>query len=795
MKMHKNEIIAGLLGAIMTLAMVASPALAAYTLEDYPTFLFTDHTANYYIVVGSNAKAEDVVGAVDVATRLAGESYEVVAVPGAAVTQFEGLDKDGINIGTSSGGAALTDGGSVYDNPFPSATLRTSHFSGLKDSTFTWRSNSYDFREQVDVSGVKMRHEYISNINGTEKMEIESGDITYEFVFEKAVDISSATGKGTISDPEYAYPVKIQLLGQDFTIVGVGSSSIKMLVGTSGTVRKEAGTATKTLSYGEYTIEITGAANDIWASFDIKDSTGAVVDSLTVDGEGNSRDSTAAGLTIKLLQARALGTDPATATYEADIVVGPIGAVEKEYDTSADVTTTGTANDGFPGLTCPGIDCWGIQFVPSGSSDGYIANGAKIQVVYKPSQTRYLIAGEKITLPNDYAELGFVGFGTDNFATITIEPVTGITAFNYSKDSQAFGNLNGLKISTDVSSSIKGLGGNTFDEAYVLFNASKSGSYPYPVMIGFYDSAKKKILVGGTFSDVGTTTIATSEYTSVYMNTTGSIQYNFTLTYAGAGERNYYLTIIVSPGNSKLFQMVAFGTSPGSGTVTVDFQNNTVWSSSQAPEFRIGSNAGTAETTDIKATTEGKQYDVGKASQDIVDDSGFIIVSPATYTASDKAVIKVPNKELTVRVYFGKEVTTTAEEQTYNKVVPITTAVAKLDTEIPDPATVDKNLVLIGGSCANSLVQKLVDEGKLDAAYTCEGGTPGEGWKTGEGYIWVIEDAFKEGQTVVVAAGTDAADTRKVCLVLQQYDTLLAGRTETAIKVTEVSAAGIAALE
>jgi hypothetical protein len=88
----------------------------------------------------------------------------------------------------------------------------------------------------------------------------------------------------------------------------------------------------------------------------------------------------------------------------------------------------------------------------------------------------------------------------------------------------------------------------------------------------------------------------------------------------------------------------------------------------------------------------------------------------------------------------------------------------------------------------------LVTNGKLDAKYTCAGGTPGAGWETGKGYIWLIEDAFKTGQTVIVVAGTSKEQTKIACSVLQKYDTLLKDSTATAISITSATTAGITPL-
>lgn len=162
-----------------------------------------------------------------------------------------------------------------------------------------------------------------------------------------------------------------------------------------------------------------------------------------------------------------------------------------------------------------------------------------------------------------------------------------------------------------------------------------------------------------------------------------------------------------------------------------------------------------------------------------------------------EAVITYPDTQVFADLYILSEgaVTSTSAtgSGTIKKAVPISDSISKLDTDIPSPATVDQDLILVGGSCVNDLVQKLVDDGKLDAKYTCTGGL-GEGWESGKGYIWLIEDCFKTGQTCLIAAGTSKEGTRTACSVLQKYDTLLADSTATAIEVTSATTAGITPL-
>lgn len=112
--------------------------------------------------------------------------------------------------------------------------------------------------------------------------------------------------------------------------------------------------------------------------------------------------------------------------------------------------------------------------------------------------------------------------------------------------------------------------------------------------------------------------------------------------------------------------------------------------------------------------------------------------------------------------------------QTINQVVPITAPVAKLDTEVPATSAdrTGKNLVLVGGPCANSLVADLATAGKFP--YTCAS-WPGRNF----GLLQVIDDAFASGKVALVVAGTTAVDTRNAAQKLQSG----VGLTGTSLEV------------
>ena len=765
--------------ALTALMSIVSPALAANTLADYPTFM-----ANTIVVVGKAASVEDVIGAVDIAVRLAEVGKTTATTTCAAATgAVTGTEKDSCGLASS------------LSTDFPAlAILKTAHYSGLKDTTYSWNSNDYDYREQIDFGAVAMSHNFTdSYVNGTETMVVESGDVKYQFVFEKAL-----TGIGSVSDPNYTYPINIQLLGKAFSIVGsAADNTVKVLQGSIGTA-----TATSAVTYGTYSIYSDLGQDATWARLKIQDAAGNTVDTLIIS-QGVSKASSAAGLTILPTSVKALQDGTVVGT---DLVVGSTtDGVVKTYDTTADVTSTGTASDKFPGETEWGVQVGSRVSPGTGTSfsvAGQISVGDVLEVIYKPASTQYIKAGGKLSLPNSYGDLGFEGWNTAKFVTITIKPLSGtVSAYNYSATTQSFGDLNGIEISSDVGGSIvSAVANNGFDKAYILFNRTRdTGGLLLPVSIGFYDSSLKKVLINDTFTaESATAGVPNSEYVSKVLNlTVGNIDnmtYQFKLSYSNAGDNQWYLTVVLNGSNTGIISgMYAGDASTGSTSKSINmtYQNKTAPSSTSAPSFRLGTTAASAEADEIKAT-DSAQRSVGKQSQEIVDSTGILLQDTNVNGASDKVVFKVPFKTLYAKVYFGKLGAAAAGETiSYASypAIPMSSAVAKLDTEVEADTTLQaKNMVSVGGPAVNKVTAKAM--GLTYPTYGASGLLP---ITSGQGYIKVYDGTYTTGKSVVVVFGWEAANTRTSATVLQQYDTLLTGKNASAVKVTAATAAGVTA--
>jgi hypothetical protein len=775
-----RKLIAGFMTALIALLTTTSPVLAATQLGSYPTFLAgTDGTLGAYVVVGSTANPADVVGAIDLATRLAevGKTTTTTSCSGSSAA-VDGISKDSVTIKKG-----------LLGSFFPES-IRSFHYSTLTTGTFSWASSTYDYYEDIfNMTTLYTSHDFgTTGINGTQSLVIPSNSLKYRYIFKKALDLGSKTaGKGTVTAPEYTYPININLLGKPFQIVGLGVNQVVMLSGSIGTA-----TATTPVVYGDYSAYSDLGSDAAWARVIIKDKAGNTVDTLVITQAGD-KTSTAAGLTVKVTAVRALqdGT-----IVGSDLVMGPTNAIEKTYTVSCDISGTGTSDFKFPGETE-----WCIQSVIA--SVGNITVNDRIEVVYKPSTEKYIKstdANPTLSLPNGYGKIGFVGtgFNYDSWSTLTFTPVTGKSAYwddgmtGATNSTIAASNLNGIEISSDVAGSIA-YGSNGYSKAYILFNYTL-GNTSQPVMVGFWDSVNSRIAVD--LSDA-------TYYKPLTSAVDDGFGFNFTISYSNGAaniDKQYlYLNVSanktdtansVGTGGASYFNIFELGpagsTNGYSDSVRINYANKSAtWSTSTAPEFRLLSTS-TAEANDVQIYSTDKDGTVqsvaaGATAQDVVTDGGNVVVSPSAYSGSDIVKVKVPAQVLTAKLYVGKLGSgTTGSSVSYASYpsIPITSAVAKLDTEITATEKA-KNLVVVGGPCVNS-----VAAAALGVTYPACGAS--STIPEGKGLIKVVASPYTEGtgKVVIVVAGWEAVNTRTATSVLQLYNTKLTGVTASSVEVT-----------
>jgi hypothetical protein len=260
----------------------------------------------------------------------------------------------------------------------------------------------------------------------------------------------------------------------------------------------------------------------------------------------------------------------------------------------------------------------------------------------------------------------------------------------------------------------------------------------------------------------------------------GRLEYRFTVTIGGGGSDSSIDSVkikSVGTNNPALLLLEEKTKDNKEDAIIVEITDNIVAST---PRLELNTILFTHDPPDMQTSTSvggtsGLDHHVTKWGTKVVLDM----------SGAGTATITYPDSQVYHLVAVGENpswITAATEAGTYKTYAPLSLPVAKLASEVTSADKTNANIVLVGGPCANSLVQALVDAGKLDASMTCAGGNPGPAWTPGAAYVKVVEDAFATGRVALVVAGTNAADTRLATSLLSQGR--LADQTASGVKVS-----------
>jgi len=727
----ENKIISGLMLTLVA-GLVLAPLARATNLSEFPGFLAKVEdgvsTPNYYIVVGDNAAPIDVVGAIDVASTLASAlSYQEKSVPGVTTTEVEGKELE----------YSLDESSVQYG-------LTKTHVPLLWRGDISFRGDTYYSYEKVYVTAEASNSLSDDLVNGSAKGIVSN--ITYDFILSEPID--NSTDPITIENP-----LKLNIFGKEYQIIGFDSSSITILSGVTGMAD-----STTPVEYEGYKFYVVDGETGEWAKIQVTDEEGNVVASDIYELGKSPLEFNLGGKTIKV-KVLSVYASAITSTITAKLAVGE--EVEKKIP-------VGTGDDSvFP------EEPWVLSAVhTSGSAPNMLFKGLAITYdfsrdSFEDSDTSiYLGVEEKVVAPNGYFEVGVEGFKVNDFATVTVEPVEKLDVYDEDNPETMVGeDLYGLKLVSDIP--VFGAS-QEYSEYYVLYNDTH---YVEAYKIGDTVVTTSSKIVA--FNSTGWSGPSEGEVTRV-LQVTGKFDatsFDVSVTFNATNVSATTETDKVSNVGVKKVEVVV-----GSDRITLNFHGLT----SAAPY--LGATKDEAEASDV-VYGQG----IGKGYTDVITDYGVVLKNLETNAENDKVVMEIPADEQKLVLYVGKIGGTTTTGGTYKEAVAITSPVAKLASEV-DTAVLDKDLILVGGPCANPLVQQLVDAGKLNETYTCAGGVPGEAWTPNTAYIIVVDDAFN-GHRAMIVAGTMGTDTRVACSALQNYDTYLSGIESNAVKIDTTVAA------
>ncbi|MEM5829330.1 MAG: S-layer protein [Candidatus Aenigmatarchaeota archaeon] len=692
----KEKLIAGLMAALTALTTVY-PVLAV-TLGDAIPSLGTP-VEDWLIVIGATAKPEDVVGAADIAITLAGLSTEEVTLPGAAaaVTGKE------VSVAFD---ADLT-------TQFGTDPLTQTQVPLLRRETITYEDQSSWLVEEITIPNAVVKHD--AELNGTVYVDLSSATtlLTYKVKFTTPIKLAGS----------YDKLFKVKLFGQEFSIVNVtDDDKIKVLTGVTGSIDGKTG-----LTYGEYTFYAEMGGTD-WAKINIMKGDSRV-DTVWPRKGSTAATSSVTGLEVMLLDVIATSDN---VVVKADIVVGPKGKTLKEYGDG----------DAFP-LN----DYWtfDIEATKSTQNLDYIA----LTYSLINETNKYLKAGEKVIVPNDYFDLGFHELAVKDFVKLTITPgKTYGGIYNIANpDTKLEAELPAIVITADKPVFY----GEQYSKAYIAYNYTSGSEH---LRLAYYDDSLGKIVSG-----------------SAWTNT--SLDNGIAL--SGKYDKHTFNILYNNATSASLPPTVA--------TLTIDTQDTDLIKSlftydATAKKFILGYKESEAEGVDVIVGTSEKGAQEWKETLDY----GTVIEGIKSNSVTNKVVISLPADQQKAKVYVGK-LGAAVEGQTYKKYVSVTMPIARLDTELT-ATDKTKNLVVVGGPCVNK-------EAAAALGLTFPACGAASTIPENAAIIKVVEDYPAKGKFTIVVAGWEAANTRTACSVVQQYDTLLKDQTAKAVKVTAATTAGI----
>ncbi|MCK5474539.1 MAG: S-layer protein [Candidatus Aenigmarchaeota archaeon] len=659
-----KQVLSGAVGLLMSGATLLTPALADFTLDNFDTMT----AANTVVVVGTDANAADIVGAINVGAAIAQNGATADA---AAAAIIAGAESDDVSLGEE------------VNDVLDKSAYKDNDVSGLLDTKITWNSEDVDVEEQIVLG-----NGLVIMVSATEDEEFAS-----EIVM--GTDAKDAIGyRFVIDDSDFNHTAVDDSDTLEITMLGKSLTISKVTNGTTDSIKLSEGTETalktgNSVEINGKTVEVTAIGSGS-AAFKI----GAETEFINA---GDEEEIGSTGINVKVESI--LYTDDVE-TRQVLVTVG------------TDLTTTVKTDDSMETYGEPEDeeDAEWVWYVDADDDDeGKLTIGANHNQKYDEVDEAVVAIGGSIMLPNDYAEVEF-----------TELTETGVQTYELYFDEVDF------KLKSDGTTN-----GGTKDNQKVLVLQAIDGS-------------------GNGFSVTADTGTEESDY--MYLSETNEMAFkndDGDIQQAKAGEDSFSLT------SDDTTMAVSYNATTGLVTIvepTTVGEDITVAIGSSYDY--LGATDGDADTNDV--TWNGTN--MAAKDDDVRTLYGTVIESPEDNADSDKVVLEIPSDQVKATVTIkglGSTVETVAGGVTQ---VDLGNGIAKLASEAEADKTA-KNLVLMGGPYANSLVEELAVEGK----------TPTKAqWAdlAGKAIVQAIDGAFAEGKAAIVVAGAGADQTRNAGLKL-----------------------------
>lgn len=723
-----------MLGATLTGAM-------ALDLKEYPAPFVKDgayNDANLF-VVGKDANAADTLAALDVAANLQFESKTKVATFGSSVT-VEGGKNEKVALGKG-----------LSNTTFFDTELDDADVSTLFDGTISFGTSSYDTSEAFQMADRNDPTVQTSLTGGEDDFKTNvfvtssRSKMVYRYKFDKTINISTAS---TTS------PVTIDFLGKKLKVTGVTDTDTftayvgdehYMLVGDSVTVSGKA-------------VKLTSVST-----------TAAVV---SVDGvtetisSGSSRTVNGVQVTVDSLFSR-----DKLEESSATLIIGAVSS--KTYNDGDAYVGEDETNPNF---------VWSLaSLTASGTSQTL---GVKNYFRKTTNSDKPIGVGECYKFPNDYLSvcLDSLTIADSALGEYSIEVDTAADL------NQAIGDSSepALYVHTSVTD---GLELRAFTNNINVSTANMTTT----------ERTQSIWLVASKApSDINASALTGINLLSVFFKHSGGQVkfYGYVVTHHNATDHDITLARVNS-GSTKDENMIleyVRGSNLSAvelrwdvnGDTTNDLDNGADdllmnWNMSGGAFNKLGSTADTEEGPELRWGSG--ETALGSKDEDHRTRYGSILKNPKSNSAAERVLLQVPADQVYANVVVkGKAAKVTSSGQSY---VPAKVAVmSKTHDEVSSPS--DYNLILVGGPCANPLVETVF-------GLTCDG------WSYSAGEA-VVKLAANGEKVAMLVAGTDALDTRRAGKAVAGYsnykfegtEVLVKGATLTDITVEKPAAAAAA---
>jgi hypothetical protein len=760
------------IASVLSSAVMLSSTIGLAAAANYPSPFVKSGSADVAVIWGSNAAASDLVAVTDITSDLqAALAAQTASVSSSGSTVS--ANGDYIVLETPSSKLHL---GSTVGNVFTRSITSSDIPSILADGTFTDNVNTdHDYTQKIDVNQ-SMKLQQFDDSNYAEDQptlgfDVASGNgiLTYTLDFTKSVD----TGVMATSD--------LNMMGQDYYVLAADNSSITLLDSANTAIATEGQTQKVTVNNTEYDVAISSVGSD-YVVFNVNgETTNKLAEGATYKLKGtntyvgvksilyNSKDTGISNVQFSIGNGKLVLTDGSNVEMNDNTINGLAATLDVSgtgdlndivLQWTADDTTFIAPNSSpvmpgfenlklsFAGMTYPANETITV------SNDG--DNAFRIDAPLKDGDTT-------LDLVYDNSTGSFLGLGKDSSHLLE---TTNKTTFAYDQTNS----------------------GNSF---VASFNDGKNAESYVLYTTGFTTNNEVNYTTFQKRNDGGSFTQQVKNGDSI---TLGSVVLNI-----GQIDRNARtVKVTASSSNTNFHTMYTksglqiwlpwVGNVTGSGQISVSSLNQGGVTSFPLvfSEADKDGNVGAGENitmtlgtegTDFKTSVTGVTNSTGSfSSQDEIDSSNVYDMHAYSQLASEVQLDKGPDQQTATLTYHGGEsygqLVLTSADVTVSSDNTVSTggvvkklgSVAVSDAEVASVA--NNNLVVVGGSCVNSVAAQLLGGALCGADFEA---------KTGAGAGSFVIETFSQssGKVATLVAGYNAADTTNAAqyFITQPVDT------------------------